>query len=136
MAQELEKHGFLKRDPPVSHRECLQQMVRADALLIMQSGSMLQVPAKIYEYIATGRPLLVIGDPGATFNLVERHQLGLCCANTVSAIKDMVLQLVTGRLSLSIPTSEAIAQFDYRVLTGRLAEALNKTQLDNDWCDH
>lgn len=126
MAQDLEKHGVLLREPPVNHQECLRQMARADALLTMQPGSTLQIPAKIYEYIATQRPLLVIGDPGATFNLVERHRLGVCCPNQAPAIKRLLTDLIQNPARMVAPSKDATALFDYRNLTGQLAKVFDR----------
>jgi glycosyltransferase involved in cell wall biosynthesis len=50
--------------PPVPYREALREMLRADALLVMQSADCnAQVPAKLYEYLRAGRPVLCLGDP-------------------------------------------------------------------------
>jgi hypothetical protein len=126
LARELEKHALLKREPPVTHQECARQMVKADVLLILQPGSTpLQIPGKTYEYLGTRRPLLVIGDEGATSNLVETHQLGRFCRNDVSAIKDLLLQIASGRIELDPPSPSAIGRFDYPTLTGKLADILN-----------
>lgn len=126
MAQELEKHGVLQREPPVGHQECLRQMASADALLTMQPGSTLQIPAKIYEYVATRRPLVVIGDPGATFNLVQRHRLGVCCPNQVAAIKCLFVGLVRAPSMIAAPSEEAVENFDYKSLTGQLANVFDR----------
>lgn len=126
MAQDLEKHGVLLREPPVSHQECLRQMAKADALLTMQPGSTLQIPAKIYEYIATQRPLLVIGDPGATFNLVERHRLGVCCSNQAPAIKRLLTDLIRNPARIVAPSKDEAALFDYKNLTGQLAKVFDR----------
>lgn len=130
LAQRLEKHGFLKREPPVDHKECLQQMTQADALLVMQPGSKLQVPAKIYEYLATQRPLVVVGDEGATFNLVKRNGLGRCCPNRVAEIKVFMSRLASGEVRLSAPSRDAMASFDYRLLSEKLAHTLDRA------CEH
>lgn len=124
-ARELEVHGFLKRDPTVSHEQCLREMVMANALLILQPGSRLQIPAKIYEYLAARRPLLVIGDEGAISTLVNRHHLGRFCRNDVLAIKDLLLKIVRGTIELEAPSDSVINQFDYRVLTEQLVDVLN-----------
>ena len=127
MAQDLERHGVLVREAPVSHQECLRQMAKADALLTMQPGSTLQIPAKIYEYIATQRPLVVIGDPGATFNLVQRHRLGVCCANQAPAIKRLFTDLISDSAKIVAPSEDAAALFDYKNLTGQLAKVFDGT---------
>ena len=125
LAQELEKYGFLRREAPVSHQVCLRQMARARALLIIQPDSPLQVPGKIYEYIAVGRPLLLIGGKGATAKLVERHQLGLSCPNDVSHIKPLLRQVARGDLELKPPAKGCTDRFDYRTLSGELAQLLD-----------
>lgn len=126
MALELEKQGVLRREPPVSHQECLNQMSKADALLAMQPGSPLQIPAKIYEYIATRRPLVVIGDSGATFNLVRRHKLGICCPNNVQAIKQLLKDLIRDPGRIASPAEESSDAFNYCKLSDRLAGVLDR----------
>ena len=50
--------------PPLPYREALAEMVRADALLVMQASNCnAQIPAKLYEYLRAGRPLLGLTDP-------------------------------------------------------------------------
>ena len=117
---------MLKLVPSVSHQECLQDMARADVLLILQPDYPLQIPAKIYEYIVAGRPLLVIGGEGATANLVQRHRLGRCCQNTVQEIKQTLVSILSSESALLAPAPTDTEQFSYRVLSGRLAELLDR----------
>jgi glycosyltransferase involved in cell wall biosynthesis len=50
--------------PPVPYREALIEMLRAEALLIMQSnGCNDQVPAKLYEYLRARRHVMCLADP-------------------------------------------------------------------------
>jgi hypothetical protein len=126
LAKALEERGVLRLIPPVSHQECLQEMARSDVLLILQPDYPLQVPAKIYEYIVAGRPLLVIGGEGATANLVQRHRLGRCCPNTVQEIKRTLLSILSSESPLLAPTPADTEQFSYRALSGRLAELLDR----------
>lgn len=121
LIQGLEKQGVVSREAPISRTACLQQMAQSRILLVLQAGFPLQIPAKIYEYIASGRPLLVIGGNGATANLVTRHQLGLCCANHVHDIKSLLLQLARGQAEIKVSGTEAIEHFHYHSLTGELA---------------
>jgi glycosyltransferase involved in cell wall biosynthesis len=124
-ARDLEERGILRREPPVSYDECGRQMTTAKVLLILQPDFPLQIPGKIYEYIATGRPLLVIGGDGATAHLVEQRQLGICCPNQVSDIKAMLSLLVTGQTQIAPPRKEEQARFEYRTLAGDLASVLD-----------
>lgn len=126
LAKALEERGVLSLVPSVPHQECLQEMARADVLLILQPDYPLQVPAKIYEYIVAGRPLLVIGGEGATANLVQRHRLGRCCPNTVQEIKRTLVSILSSESALLAPTPADTEQFSYRALSGRLAELLDR----------
>lgn len=131
LAQWLEKVGLLTREPPVPYQECLRQMREADALLVIQPDSPLQIPGKIYEYLATKRPLLLVGGEGATANLVQRHRLGLACRNNVDEIRHVITALVEGRQVLSAPPQEEIDRFNYRSLTADLARVLGDV-----WNEH
>ena len=51
--------------PPVSYRSALQEMMSADGLLLFQAAMCNhQIPAKLYEYMRAGRPILALTDPG------------------------------------------------------------------------
>jgi hypothetical protein len=53
-------------------------MLRADGLLIMQASNCnAQIPAKLYEYLRAGRPILCLSDPsGDTVAVLRRAGLG------------------------------------------------------------
>lgn len=60
--------------PPVPYREALQEMLRADGLLVMQGANCNeQVPAKLYEYFRARRPLLGLADPEGDTGKVMRN---------------------------------------------------------------
>ncbi len=57
-------HDVVEICPAISYREALAEMCRADALLVMQAANCnAQIPAKFYEYLRAGRPLLGLVDP-------------------------------------------------------------------------
>jgi hypothetical protein len=50
--------------PPVSYREAITEMIASNGLLIFQASQVkTQVPAKVYEYLRTGRPIMALTDP-------------------------------------------------------------------------
>ena len=50
--------------PAVPYRQALEEMLRADGLLVMQgSNCNEQIPAKLYEYLRARRPILGLADP-------------------------------------------------------------------------
>lgn len=61
------KHGIaevIDLAPPLPYREALEEMMRADGLLVLQAANCNdQIPAKLYEYLRAGRPILGLTDP-------------------------------------------------------------------------
>lgn len=50
--------------PSIGYREALQEMLRADGLLLFQAANCNhQIPAKLYEYLRSGRPIFALTDP-------------------------------------------------------------------------
>lgn len=64
LAKQYELGDVVETLPSVPYREALEEMLRADALLVLQSDDCNdQVPAKLYEYFRAGRPVLCLADP-------------------------------------------------------------------------
>lgn len=63
----IERHGLqqvVELAPPIPYREALQEMLRADGLLVLQAANCNeQIPAKVYEYLRCARPILGLTDP-------------------------------------------------------------------------
>jgi hypothetical protein len=73
----IETHGVagvVELAPPIPYREALQEMMRADGLLVLQAGNCNeQIPAKVYEYLRCRRPIIALTDPaGDTAGLLRR----------------------------------------------------------------
>ena len=69
-------HGvqdFIELCPAIPYREALAEMMSVDALLVMQASNCnAQIPAKIYEYLRAGKPILALTDPaGDTAGVVR-----------------------------------------------------------------
>ena len=64
LARQHRIEPFIETCPAVGYQAALEEMLRADALLVMQgSGCNEQIPAKIYEYLRAGRPIVCLSDP-------------------------------------------------------------------------
>ena len=65
-APQLKEFGIadiVKLVPPVDYREALREMLAADGLLLMQAAMCNhQIPAKLYEYLRAGKPVLALTD--------------------------------------------------------------------------
>jgi hypothetical protein len=60
--------------PAIPYHDALTEMVNVDGLLLMQAANCnSQIPAKAYEYLRAGRPILALTDPaGDTADLMRR----------------------------------------------------------------
>lgn len=60
--------------PPLPYEAALQEMMRADGLLVLQAANCNdQIPAKVYEYLRSERPIVALTDPaGETAALLRR----------------------------------------------------------------
>lgn len=77
--------------PAVPYHEALEEMLRADGLLLFQgSNCNRQIPAKAYEYMRANRPIFVLADPaGDTAATMREHGIDsmapLDSAETIAA---------------------------------------------------
>jgi len=60
--------------PPIPYRHALQEMMRADGLLVLQASNCnQQIPAKVYEYLRCQRPIIALTDSaGDTASLLRK----------------------------------------------------------------
>lgn len=64
LAQTHGAQDFIELCPALPYREALAEMMVVDALLVLQASNCnAQIPAKIYEYLRAGKPVLGLTDP-------------------------------------------------------------------------
>jgi hypothetical protein len=62
--QRLAIDDIVRLEPPIDYLAALEEMLTADGLLILQAANCnAQIPAKLYEYLRAGRPILALTDP-------------------------------------------------------------------------
>ncbi len=73
LLRHLHIESLVQLQPPLPHRAALNDIINADGLLLFQAASCNhQIPAKVYEYFRTGRPILALTDPsGDTAKLLQ-----------------------------------------------------------------
>jgi len=127
-AAPLIQNGSLEFQPRVGWQRAQEILSGADVLLVFQGGHSLQVPAKFYEYLRTGKPIFAVTEPGALTDLLESTQSGIWAhADDPIGIAAKFLEALT----LPTRSHEEVqqrydAQFHYRFLSGRLAEWIRK----------
>jgi len=117
--------------PSLPYREALAEMTQADALLVLQASNCNeQIPAKLYEYLRAGRPILALTDPaGDTAQALREAGVTRIAAldstdAIVSAMTDFVAAVRTGRAEL--PDRSHVARLSRREQARTLAAWLDE----------
>ena len=116
---------------PLVRQEFIKLIASADLLLLIQARALpTSVAGTVYEYWAVGGPpVLMVGDPGALWSVVERYRLGINVrADSINEIRDAVLRVYEAhRAGKPIRISQqGIEQYDRKVLASRLHTLLAK----------
>lgn len=129
IAERLGVSPFVECAPSIPYREALGEMMRADGLLVMQAANCNeQIPAKVYEYLRSQRPLLGLTDPrGDTADLMARagvrHIAPLDAPDQIAnTLMDFLEALRDG--SVTAPVQTLVAQHSRLSRTSELAEIL------------
>ena len=129
--KKLEIEGLVKMIPPVTHAEAIKAIQSSDALLIVQPDTALQIPGKLFEYIAACKPVIALACPGATADLVKFEKLGMVAdADDIDEIKKMIIQLSKYKNNNTLSSMfgcENPGKFESRNLTHALTELFNQT---------
>jgi hypothetical protein len=129
------QHGvsaFIELSPAIPYREALAEMLSVDALLVMQASNCnAQIPAKIYEYLRAGRPIIGLTDPvgdtagvltGAGIDAIAR----LDAVEEIEALLPPFLAAVREGRAL-LPTADAVRRSSRRGRSEALVSLLNAT---------
>ncbi len=117
--------------PPIPYCDALSEMLSADGLLILQASNCNhQIPAKLYEYLRAGRPILALTDPvGNTAETLRNAGI-----NTIAALdsKNDIMHMLQHFLTLArgnkapVASLETIISNSRRSRTGELAKLLDQ----------
>jgi hypothetical protein len=110
-----ERHGvgdMIELAPQLPYVDALQEMLRADGLLLMQAANCNeQVPAKLYEYLRARRPVLCLSDAaGDTWRVLEssglQHMADLADAGSIALLLERFVRQGSSGL---LPSDQAVA---------------------------
>ena len=129
LAQELGVLNYIELLPPLPYREALAEMMTTDALLVMQAANCnAQIPAKIYEYLRAGRPVLGLTDPaGDTAGVLRSAGLNsMARLDSVAEIEAILPAFLAGIRAgtARLPEPDAVRLASRRGRTEALAELL------------
>lgn len=130
LLRELGLEDMVSLAPAVPYADALAEMMSADACLVLQAANCNdQIPAKVYEYLYAGRPVLALTDPAGDTGRLLR---GLGMTDIVplddrraikEALPGFLERVRTGSARIVEPSS--VMPFSRRALTGRLAAILD-----------
>ncbi|MPY87938.1 MAG: glycosyltransferase [Luteitalea sp.] len=115
------------------HRTALGWTRNSDVLLILIGGSFFlpsHVPAKTFEYLSLGKPILAVAQPGDLTDILKESGLGVTVPprdvpGLATAILNLYSGLRSGQLALQ-PNWAYISRFERRRLAHTLAGVLDQ----------
>jgi len=94
LIENLTLKGAMNLIPRVPYHEAIKYQLKSDVLLIIQPGFPLQIPRKLYEYMAMKRQIFAIADiNSATTRIIKEYKLGCAVENERDAIIDSLLKM-------------------------------------------
>lgn len=114
---------------PFSYRQALREMMDVDGLLLFQGySSNPAIPAKAYEYLRAGKPILAfVDDQGETARLLREVGVGLIAplndADLIrNALREFMAQIQQKRVLVATP--EVVARYSREARARELADLL------------
>jgi glycosyltransferase involved in cell wall biosynthesis len=77
LVKELKLEDIIKFIKPVNYRESLDYMLQSDVLILLQPGTLLQIPAKVFDYMCAEKPILAIGEKCSATERIIQEQFGI-----------------------------------------------------------
>ena len=114
----------------VSHKEAINFMMSSNILLLMipkTENNKFIIPGKVFEYLATGRAILVIGPPDSmAAQIIRKANTGAAFDDDVDGMTDFLFQQYQSYLDRKYPEVDFdfIQKFSRKSLTGKIAEIL------------
>jgi glycosyltransferase involved in cell wall biosynthesis len=128
VAEELGLARCVQVLPPVERAEALRRLVGSDLLLLLAEDWTLQVPAKTYEYLRAGPPVLALTQDGALSDVLRKASGTFIVAPTDLEGIERLVGTLFRKWAGGVPTErrdpQEVVMYERKGLAGRLAEVL------------
>ena len=126
-APELFENGMISFQPRTDWAKLQEMLWRADVLLLFQGDHRTAVPAKFFEYLKTGKPMLALAGDGALSDIVRDTASGLVAApDNSTEIASAILHVLDAKPRTNKEAEEITKKFDFRNLTAELAANIHR----------
>lgn len=120
----------------VKRADYLKLLRDADVLVLIQSDmTPAQIPAKTFEYLATGNEILALAPPGATANILRgfehAHVVSPSDQEQVASCVDKIIRRIRSGASEPVRNRSSLQRLHKRQLTRQLAEMLDQVVAEN-----
>lgn len=129
--KKIEKLGFTQNVVDygyVNHAEAVQNLFKADLLWFIihhKNQSRTVTPGKMFEYIATGKPIFGLIEEGESRDILRTYKRGYFAdPDDLKQVTTTLKEIITVWRENNIPKADAsvIKKHDRRLLTGELAQ--------------
>lgn len=115
----------------LSHNQVITEIAQANALILTltpQKGAERIIPAKTFEYMATGRHILAIIPEGETARILTNNypNASVISPNDMDKITCQLERIIRQEINLSSEISSSIEKFSRKYLTNQLATLFSK----------
>lgn len=112
----------------IPHDSCIAYLKKSQCFLIFQQNTTIQVPRKLFEYLALRKPIMAITPKnGETARIIKNNDGGIVVSdkveNIIDAIEDMLMNYKYHRNQLI--KNEGYKQFGMEILTAKMEKILN-----------
>jgi glycosyltransferase involved in cell wall biosynthesis len=123
--------GLIRNYGYLSYKEAISMMQQSDILLLLMNNidsanTMGRIPGKLFEYIAVGKPILMLGNPKSDAGKIIAELGNSWCVeyNDEDAVLHILETCIAGRIAT--PTQQIdMSRFERKALTRDLATALD-----------
>lgn len=113
------------------HGEALKIVGKSHLSLLLAPKQPYQIPAKAYEYMGIGTPILALTEEGATQELVNGAGAGGAVhPEDIEGIKAFICRHMRGENRLRPPADSRFRQYERREIVQRFARELDRPEFD------
>jgi len=117
------------------HNECLELLLDSDVCLLLAIGQPRQIPAKVYEYIGLGRPILSLSkENDATMNLLAgRDWAWTVPSDQPESLRQSLLEIHRAWAARRLPaviSDDERASFSFEAVAGNYASLIKSVLSD------